>query len=384
MNTRRKSLILLILPILIALSILTLLLLNNGKPTGLTAVNDALQDAAVPEGWKQHCVENEFSAIYEMGDVIWAGGRDGVFQFDRYNKEVIGKLELDIELTYVRGIVSDNQNRMFIATQNGLVIYEGGKVRHITEKNGLPDNRINSILKDRQGDIWIGTWNGAAVYSAGGLEKTYVRDGDKNAGKNADKDTNKDANKEKDNDNDVEGLHNNVVNVLFEDSSGGIWFGSYAVKDGGVSCLKDGSWYSFGLTDGLPNENVTSFYEDGTGGVWCGTGFMNKGGACRFAYVDGKPVIEQVIVKADGLAGEKVRSIFEDSSGNVWFCSEYDGVALFKNQVLSGKSLLLNVKDGLSDPEIKAGITDKDGNLWLAARKGITIVSKDAINKLSN
>lgn len=352
MYGKKKTLALLILPLIVILIISAMLLLRKGSLSETDLTGSILNEADVPEGWKRLCLENEFSAIFEQGDVIWAGGRDGVFKFDKKNAEFAGKLELVPNLTYVRGLVADDENRLFIASQDGLVIYEDGKSSIITIKDGLPDNRINCIMKDKQGAIWVGTWGGAAVYRNGSWETLNTEDG----------------------------LYNDMVNTMLQDSSGGIWFGAYAVRDGGISCLKDGSWYCFNLSNGLPNENVTDFYEDASGGIWCGTGFLDKGGACRFEYKEGKPVMEDIIMKSDGLAGEKVRSIFRDSTGNVWFCSEYDGAALFKN----GKSLILNVEDGLSDPEIKAGITDNEGNLWIAARNGVTYISREALEKLKD
>ena len=352
MYGKKKALILLILPFIFLVIIFASLILKEGSFNEAELTDTILNDADVPDGWKRLCTDNEFSAIFEQGDVIWAGGRDGVFKFNKKTAEPADTLELAKDLTYVRGIVADNENRLYIASQEGLAICEGDNTRLITTKDGLPDNRVNCIMKDKEGAIWVGTWGGAAVYRKGRWENVKTADG----------------------------LYNDMVNVILQDSTGGIWFGSYAVKNGGISCLKNGKWYSFNISTGVPNENITCLYEDASGGVWCGTGFLYKGGACRFAYRDGIPELEKVIMKTDGLAGEKVRSIFEDSTGSMWFCSEYDGAALFKNN----KSLLLNVKDGLSDPEIKAGITDDEGNLWLAARKGVTFISRSALENMKD
>lgn len=352
MYGKKKTLILLIIPLILILSFSAMLLLfKKGSVPDSDFAASTLMETGTPEGWKRLCPGNEFSAIIEQGNVIWAGGRDGVFKFNKKNAELVGKLEIKLipNLAYVRALVLDDENRMFIGSQDGLVIYEDGDARVVTVKDGLPDNRVNCMMKDKQGAIWVGTWGGAAVYREGSWRALKTGDG----------------------------LHNNMVNALFQDSSGGMWFGAYAVRDGGISCLKDGNWYYFNLSNGLPNDNVTGFFEDASGGIWCGTGFLDKGGACRMAYRNGKPVMEKIMTKTDGLAGEKVRSIFGDITGNIWFCSEYDGAALFKN----GRLLTLNVKDGLSDPEIKAGITDSEGNLWLAARKGITYISREALGK---
>ena len=37
---------------------------------------------------------------------------------------------------------------------------------HITEDDGLPDSRVNTVMKAPDGRIWAGTWSGVAILDA--------------------------------------------------------------------------------------------------------------------------------------------------------------------------------------------------------------------------
>jgi len=47
------------------------------------------------------------------------------------------------------------------------------KFRHLTTKQGLPSNSVNSIMKDSDGFIWFGTDEGLARYDGNNF-KTYL------------------------------------------------------------------------------------------------------------------------------------------------------------------------------------------------------------------
>ena len=147
-----------------------------------------------------------------------------------------------------------------------------------------------------------------------------------------------------------DGLLTDMVNTMFQDSTGGMWFGSYVAPQGGISYLKDGKWQLFSTDNGLPHNDITSLIEDDSGNIWAGTGFLYRGGAVKFVSTENGWVIQQVLTKSDGLAGDKVRSIFQDKDGVMWFGSEYDGLARWQN----GRWRVLTEKDGLPHYEVMA------------------------------
>jgi ligand-binding sensor domain-containing protein len=171
-----------------------------------------------------------------------------------------------------------------------------------------------------------------------------------------------------------------MVNVMLEDSYGGMWFGSYVAPRGGISYLKDGKWQKFSTTNGLPHNNINAFFEDQNRDVWAGTGFYDRGGAVRFVHTESGWVIKEVLASRDGLAGDKARSIFQDREGVLWIGSEFYGLARRENS----RWLVLTEKDGLSHPEANCMIQDIDGNLWIGTMDGITRLNATALDALRN
>jgi len=309
-------------------------------------------DLSSPPGWQIIRPPSDIHALAEQGNIIWAGGKDGLFQLDLLSGELIAEVIFDPPLEHVRALLVDDQGALWVGHQTGLSHYKDGVWQTYTQEDGLPDNRVNALMLDDAGYLWVGTWGGAAIRDGGGWRLLTQADG----------------------------LLDDMVNVMLQDRHGGIWFGSYVAPRGGISYLKDGDWQYFDTDNGLPHNNVTSLVETNDGYIWAGTGLFDRGGTCQFAFSEAGWQIAQVLIREDGLAGEKVRSIFQDNAGVLWFGSEYDGVAL-----LSGDTwFILDMSDGISHPEIKTILQDVDGNIWLGTRDGLTRISVEALMILYN
>lgn len=302
-------------------------------------------------GWQVIRPPHEVSALATQGDLIWAGGTDGVLGLDRTSGRVVKKLEGDVNLSHVRALLVDESGILWIGHQGGLTRYDGSACRTYTRKDGLPDNRVNALLLDREGRLWAGTWGGAAVREGGVWQVLNVSDG----------------------------LADNMVNVMVEDRQGGLWFGSYVAPRGGISRRENGRWQYFSTAGGLPHNNLSVLYLDRSGRVWAGTGLYEYGGACELVPAQSGWPIGRTFTRRDGLAGEKVRSIFQDRDGVFWFGSEYDGLARWSGDHWR----VFTESDGLSSNEIKAIVQDSEGSLWLGTRDGITRVSAGALKDLA-
>jgi ligand-binding sensor domain-containing protein len=306
----------------------------------------------MPIGWQIIRPPNDISALAIQGNIVWAGGTDGVVGLDRTKGNVIQSVECNPPLAYVRALLVDRQGELWIGHQSGLTSYDGNSCRTLTHADGLPSDRVNALLQDRSGRLWIGTSCGAAVYDG----KTWRAL------------------------NTTNGLADDMVNVMLEDRQGGIWFGSYVAPRGGISYLKNGSWQKFSTENGLPHNNIDAFFEDKEGNLWAGTGLYDRGGAVRFAPTKSGWAIQEILTSRDGLAGNKARSIFQDRDGMLWIGSEYDGLARRE----AGSWRVLTEKDGLSDPEVKCIVQDVDGNLWMGTKDGVTRLNATALNALHN
>jgi ligand-binding sensor domain-containing protein len=304
----------------------------------------------VIKGWIIARPPHEVSAMVIQGDTVWTGGDDGVYAINRKNGSLIKQLQANPELKHVRALLVDKKGQLWIGHQDGLTIFDGKSFETLTQKDGLPDNRVNALMKDRDGRTWIGTWRGVVIVEGGRWKTLTAKDG----------------------------LIHEMVNVIIQDKLGGMWFGSYVAPVGGISYLKEGKWQHFSKKNGLPHNNITALMECNDGSVWTGTGLAERGGACRFVFDGQKWVIDKVLGKDDGLAGQKVRSLFQDKDGILWFGSEYDGIA--RGEV--GKWTVYTQKSGLSNNEVKVIRQDVDGNLWLGTRNGVTMIDNNTLNSL--
>lgn len=317
-----------------------------------TDVNITPSPQEIPDGWHIIRPPHDVSALAVQGDIIWAGGKDGVIGLDRSSHQVVNEIICDPPITYVRALLVDNEGTLWIGHSAGLTSYDDGTgtLRTFSTEDGLPDIRVNALMLDHKNRIWVGTWGGAAVLEEG--QWTVITEAD--------------------------GLADDMVNVMLEDQNGGLWFGSYVAPRGGLSYFNNDNWQLFSTKNGLPHNNINTLSEDSNGNIWVGTGLYERGGAVQLVNNGQDWTIGQVLTKNDGLAGDKVRSFFQDNEGVMWFGSEYDGLARLE----AGHWQILTEKDGLSNPEIKCMVQDDSGNLWIGTRDGITRLNTTALNKL--
>lgn len=302
--------------------------------------------AAPPPGWQTIRPPHEVSALAEQGEIIWAGGRDGLTILDRETGALIEQLESDSPLEYIRALLVDDEGTLWVGHSAGLTRYDGFGWHTYTQQDGLPSKRVNALLQDQNGRVWVGTQNGAAFQDAQGWHILTSEDG----------------------------LLHDSVDVMLQDRAGGMWFGSQSAPHGGLSYLQDSARQHFTIENGLPHNNVNALLQDSSGSVWAGTGLLERGGACQFTYEAGQWVVSRVLTKHDGLAGARIRSIFEDRRSVFWFGSEYDGLTRFDGVNWRAYTQA----DGLAASEVKVMIQDSDGTLWLGTIDGVTRISTAA------
>ncbi len=174
-----------------------------------------------------------------------------------------------------------------------------------------------------------------------------------------------------------DGLSDNQVTSIMQDSEGNMWFG---MPDG--MCRYDGknfahiqiphvrissSWLDKAYPVVNPNQ-VTDMLQDRNGNFWIGT---NGFGAYHY---DGENFTSHLAnhgqVQTDGLYHNVVLELTQDTKGNIWFTSltrggisRYDGTSMKH----------FTVEDGLSDYTTRSIHADRSGNVWIGSngnRKG--------------
>ncbi len=277
----------------------------------------------------------DLSALAVQGDILWAGGAEGLVMVDRSTSVVSPAPDPAKRFRYVRDLLVDRENALWVAHRTGLSRYANGEWRDLEGPDSLPPGPTLSLWQDRAGGIWVGGENGVVHLSEGSPVRHTTADG----------------------------LAAPEVDVIFQDRDGVMWFGSASPTQGGLTSYDGRAWRTFSTREGLAHNSINAIIQDRIGALWFGTGFDQRGGANRLSGG-----VWSTLTRQDGLAGEKVRSIFEDRQGRLWFGSEYDGVAVFDG--LNWK--ILTTDDGLASWEVKKIVQDPDGVYWLATMDGLT------------
>ena len=151
-----------------------------------------------------------------------------------------------------------------------------------------------------------------------------------------------------------DGLAENWVNTISEDSQGNLWFGT---ENGGVSRYDEDRWTTFTTTDGLASNYVNAISEDREGNLWFGT----PGGVSRY---DER---WKTFTTTDGLASNSVWAMLEDSESNLWF-GTFKGVSRYDGEMWT----TFTTADGLADNYVIAILEDREGNSWFGTRRGVS------------
>jgi ligand-binding sensor domain-containing protein len=167
------------------------------------------------------------------------------------------------------------------------------------------------------------------------------------------------------------GLSNNQIHCIHQDSKGWMWFGTSQ----GV-CRFDG--YKFTVFKNNPEDSTTlkgnlvrTIYEDRRGELWFGTEF---GGLNKFNR--DKESFEHLYWSGvqNKLRDAIVTSIHEDSTGNLWVGTSTNLYRIGKNGTLS--EIKTSANNSFSE-YIRIIQTDQSGKIWLGTNNGVFIYNPD-------
>lgn len=263
----------------------------------------------------------------DKNGILWLGlYKDGILTCDP-STEKITRIELEDKKADICCFYEEN-NKIWIGTQNGLYSYQNGK---IAEEKGineqLTDIMIHGIQRDRQGKLWLGTFGkGLIVFSPEG--KRTMRFDTSN------------------------GMGSNAVNSLYIDSKGSLW----AATRAGIAHISDTSnpkLEIYNHNQGLIDENVRSIIEDEKGNIWLST----NGGIAQWKS-DEKRFLNytwhQGVPRGDFMDG----SVCKDKNGHLFFGSQ-NGACYFNPEQTTEDIQIAPVKItgvksyGNSDPSSK-------------------------------
>ena len=311
--------------------------------------------------------------------------RDGVYWFSNYGNGVwkydpisIRNLTRNDSIPFgnINSMISDNDNNMWVATQNGgLLKIKNEKVEKIyTMKDGLRGNTITDLAIDDYGTIWITTPRGLSSYNGRNFKNYTIKDGfPSNAMPSVTIDKNglvwvlttkglcSFDGAEVRVYNEEQGIYNfntgNGISKISAHPDGSIYIGQYG---GGLTIFKDGVGKRYGYEDGLIDERIHHLDIDSEGNCWLAT---DGSGVVKY---DGK-TFKRFDTK-DGLAAPETFHIYIDDYDKIFVATFGGGVAIFDGKTWGS----LDMRDGLVNNTISSIYSISGNTYWFGANNGLS------------
>ncbi len=239
----------------------------------------------------------------------------------------------------VWAICQDDSKNYWFGTNEGITIYDPKEIisekqfKNIPVIEGSPTSNVRSIVKDKNGNMWIGIWGGRVVKYIAATGKFSAQP-------------------------QLFEFVNPYVSCLFIDTKNKLWIGTI---DGiTIYDLNSETIKSLRTIDGLVDNDVTCITEDSEGNIWIGT--KHKG----ISLYNGSSF--KTINKENGLTYQSVSSICMDKKKQMWIGTEGGGVFVYGKDVYQK----YKVSDGLLSDFITLVIADQKNNIWLGTNKGLS------------
>jgi PAS domain S-box-containing protein len=157
----------------------------------------------------------------------------------------------------------------------------------------------------------------------------------------------------------------NAPTAFYEDPHGNLWIG---FRDGGLARHRDGRFTLLTAASGLPAGNISNLMGDRAGRLW----FTNRSNLLRIDDINASPLKPVLVAGPRELRGGALTRAAQDRAGNVYAMT---GVGMFRINPAGGDRIdgLFTVGEGLADNEVYSTYCDPRGNLWLATGQGLSM-----------
>lgn len=330
----------------------------------------------------------------DKNGLLWIGSwNSGLITLDplTLRANVIAKSD-DKHLRHIHWITVDNDNAIYVSSDDGLSIYnqETATISHYKEDElnpySLVDKFVYPVLKDKEGGLWVGTYYGGLEYAHPGASNftNHIQSSYRNS------------------------VSGNIISNFREDNNGIIWIAS---DDGGLSsynkvtkqftsyennsgekrnihgmCVSGDNLYLGTYTTGMDILNTKTgatkhypkFYDKngkdyGTssysimksndGRIWVGT-------FSEILIFDEATGTFSIAKETNAI----VVDMDEDKKGNLWFCADADGVYRYniKSKKWDKYDTFTTSDTGNEATNVANSLyIDDKGTVWLGGSKGL-------------
>lgn len=313
----------------------------------------------------------------------------------------------------VNDIVSDNNGRLWIATWDGLNLYNGQEFKvfkHINnDSTSLAGNVIYEIHKDESGGIWVLTDNNTVSKYRGNGKFKNVYFKDVPIGLHLSKkgnlmvatesewfefDGSKFIKATQEGRNHKSELSVNkillnaypdvIINQSYKDSKGNIW---YATRKSGLFVIGNETvnihnevikHYVYDLYDAysFTSNEIEKVYEDSFGNIWLG----HKDGGISMAYKGSEHIntIAPHPVEYKHLPNETIRAITKDHDNNLWLGYYNHGIYHYSSELNCFYKKEISKASVNKDWErVRSLYTGSDGTVWAGTYAGLIRYKND-------
>lgn len=345
----------------------------------------------------------EVRRLFQDSDgFIWIATTGGLYQFDGYNtKEFRSNIHNPHLLTSnnILCLFEDNRKNIFIGTSNGLNIYDkiSGTVTKDTH-DIFRNNNIADIILTPDQKLWLGTEKGIYEYNGNTYTKVLnhnIKDLCVDSRNNIwaatwsdgvyrfDHKTQKWISYPKLNE-------RNSAHIIYEDTRGRIWIGSYG---SGIFLLNNAydlrkvSYTHFTTSDTkneISDDYIYSIVEDTLSHMlFFGT---RKGISFTNTHTAGQKFIWHNIFpsyKNQSLSFNEVNSLIKDKQGNIWIGTLGGGISYIKMRNSKFQpNLLMDVADELHSNSVRSILADNKKQIWTGIGANGMAISNDHDTKL--
>ncbi len=283
--------------------------------------------------WQKIAVTDKGGSLMNVTSIdfeenaVWLGTYNGGFKQYTNNKESsFFTKESGLLSEKIRAVAVDKSGRKWIATDNGLDMWDSKKFTHY-QKNDITllTNDITALHVDEDNQVWVGTEKGLVRING---DRWSVFD---------EKNTNK-------------GLPSNSIRAIHSNWRGAVW----VATDEGLASYNGKGWKSYNQKmNGLISNDVHDLYVTEDGLVWIAT----EKGVCKF---DGTVCVQY-------MKDIPIVSITMDLAGHVWAASAEDGIY----KIQDSKEKMFTAKDGLASDECYVIECDPFGDIWAGTKSGL-------------
>ncbi|MDQ0964873.1 signal transduction histidine kinase/ligand-binding sensor domain-containing protein/DNA-binding response OmpR family regulator [Flavobacterium sp. W4I14] len=172
------------------------------------------------------------------------------------------------------------------------------------------------------------------------------------------------------------GLSQNSITSIIQDSKGFIWIGTYDGLNRFDGFSVQTKRHISNNKNSLSDNRVLSLYENKMGQILVGT----DGGGINIL----DPSLDSIThfdIKASDIASNTVQTITTDKSGNIWAGTTRGLAIIIRN---NKKILQPFFPTALKNRNIRSLLTDKQGNIWTATDKGLYLFRTNGLKDVKS